>query len=57
MVNILDSSDLWVVRDNFKDNIFEKYRDEFLRHKIISFSEFRDMYYFSYDNKAIYYLM
>ena len=57
MKNILDECDIWIVKDNIKNNIFEKHQGEMLNHKIISFSEFRDKYYFTYDNRTIHYLM
>lgn len=52
------SVDILIVKENIKNKIIEKLRDNGLFNiRVMSLKEVRDKYYFSYDETAIYYLM
>lgn len=56
--SILDNS-IIIVDDLIKNKIVYEYRKKYMLKdvKFISFSEFNNRYFFSYDNKSVYYLM
>ena len=54
----LNTNTIIIVKNNQKKELIKQINQENLSNiKIISLEEFRMKYYFTYDNKAIYYLM
>ena len=57
-VNMLNNCDVLIVQNNVRNKILEKINQEGLVNiKVMSLTEIKDKYYFTYDDSAVYYLI